>query len=269
MLTDESRARAQSRTTDSLTTDNVEEVITPSHPYSESWRGEHELDHDGNVESDDDDDSSDYLSFDESDLEEAYPETKADREARAHERQLVLQAAGLIVTQNDKPPPRITRARSTKRRPAPAAPDRSSTTSFSSSKELPPVPRPGPEREEPEPDHATRLDDAFDRYESFKNTQGNRMSIASMETLSSSPTVSSFTSIPSPTKDTESNKSYSQFLHFLGRTRTPDGERRTTLNISAPIMNSSNDPSRSTSPAFGTVSMTVCWFITKLILIKL
>lgn len=197
---------------------------------------------------DSDSDSSDYLSFDESDIEDSYPETKAEREARAHERQLVLQAAGLIVTQDDKPPPGVIRARSTKRRPAPTAPKRTSTISVPPTKELPLVPEP-----EPEPmDHARRLDDAFDRYESFKTSQGNRMSVASVDTVPPSPTISSFSgSIASQPKEGES-KSYSHFLNFLGRTKTPDGERRTTLNISAPIMNS-EDPSRTNSPAFGTV----------------
>lgn len=45
---------------------------------------------------------SDYLSFDESDAEE----TEAERKAREHERQLVLEAAGLIVKEDVKPPPR-------------------------------------------------------------------------------------------------------------------------------------------------------------------
>lgn len=241
-----------------IDTEDMTEVITPHarSPEIESQNSKIVHAREGSdAEDDDDSDSSDYLSFDESDAEDVYPETKAEREARAHERQLVLQAAGLIVTQDDNPPPRIIRARSMKRRPPPAAPQRSSTASLSSTKELPPVPQSELEPEPPhEPvDHAARLDDAFDRYESFKTTQGNRMSVASVDTFSSLPSISNSSTVPSPTKDSEATKSYSHFLHFLGRTKTPEGERRTTLNISAPIINGSEDSSRSPTPAFGTV----------------
>jgi hypothetical protein len=216
----------------------------------------------GDEDSDTESDSSDYLSFDESDSENVYPETKAEREARAHERQLVLEAAGLIVTQHDKPPPALVRARSYKRRPAPLAPHKRSVPSpVSPIKELPPVPQVA---EDPEPeliDHAQRLDDAFDRYESFKNSQhaSNRMSIASTlsgETFPSSPAMSTS---PSRERDSE-GKSYSHFLNFLGRSRTPEEkekekERSTSkLNISAPIIQGSgeSDPGRAGSP-FGSV----------------
>jgi hypothetical protein len=209
-------------------------------------------------ESDDDDsdtesDSSDYLSFGESDDEHVYPETKAEREARANERQLVLEAAGLIVTQHDKPPPALVRARSNKRRPAPVVPDKQMVSiSASLIKDLPPVPEPAAD---PEPDHAKRLDDAFDRYESFKNSQysSNRMSIASTlsgEAFPSSPTISI---TPSRERDGES-KSYSHFLNFLGRSRTPEEKEKSTgkLSISAPIVQGSGDSDPS-SPVFGSV----------------
>jgi hypothetical protein len=233
-------------------------------PYSQ---GPHvpETQHHNATKNDDEDsdsesDSSDYLSFEESDGEDVHPETKAEREARAHERQLVLEAAGLIVKQNDKPPPSLIRARSVKRRPAPVAPRRKETR-LSISKELPPVPEPEPE---PEPlDHARRLDDAFERYESFKSSQtANRMSMASTlsaDTLPSSPTLS-----VTPSRERESGEGrYSRLLDFLGRGRTPEGEKEkpsrntATLNISAPIMVNSADssePSRAVSPAFGSVS---------------
>lgn len=216
----------------------------------------------------DSDSDSDYLSFDESDNEESdHHDIKAEREAREHERQLVLEAAGLIVNQDVKPPPRLILMRNKsnkKRRPPPTAPRLSSRASTPSMKELPPVPPPGPESEtEPdqEPiDHARRLDDAFDRYESFRKNQGtasNRMSVASslsLETVPASPTTSTMSSAaPSQSREGES-RSYSSFLHFLGRSRTPvEGEKRTTLNISGPITHISNDPSRTNSPAFGTV----------------
>ncbi|KAG5637919.1 hypothetical protein H0H81_002680 [Sphagnurus paluster] len=221
-------------------------VVDPTLENASLDRGESEDEDDSGTE------SSDYLSFEGSDDDDDYPETKAEREARAHERQLVLeaafQAAGLIVKQDDKkPPPRPVRRRSTKRRPAPAAPKPRVPAIVT--KELPPVPESGLSSQDPEPmDHAARLDDAFDRYQSFKNNQSNRLSVASsVETLSSSPTVSSFSLASAPK---EEGGRYSYFLNLLGRTRTPDGEKK-TLNISAPIM-ISEDLSRTSSPAFGT-----------------
>jgi hypothetical protein len=215
-------------------------------------------DDDDDDDSDTESDSSDYLSFGESEDENVYPETKAEREARAHERQLVLEAAGLIVTQHDKPPPALVLARSNKRRPAPLAPHRQTfPASASPIKELPPVPQVAADPEPEEPDHEKRLDDAFDRYESFKNSQytSNRMSIASTlsgEVFPSSPTIST---APSRERDSE-GKSYSYFLNFLGRSRTPEEKEKSTskLNISAPIIQGSGDfdPSQTSSP-FGSV----------------
>jgi hypothetical protein len=184
----------------------------------------------------------------EDDMEE---ETDADWDAREKERQLVLEAAGLIVNQDVKPPPRLARARSARqRRPPPVAPHRSSIISNSSVKDLPPVP-------DSPADSSPRLDDAFDRYESFKHTQGssNRLSVASsFETAPSSPggspAISFSTSI---SKDGESRPK-SHLLNFLGR-RTPasDGAEKRTLIISGPILNQSDSPSRENSPAFGSV----------------
>jgi hypothetical protein len=206
----------------------------------------------GDEDSDMDSDSSDYLSFEESDGEDVYPETKAEREARAHERQLVLEAAGLIVTQSDlKPPPSL------RRRPAPRAPQKLTfPASDFPSKELPPVPQLAADPE-PEPmDHAKRLDDAFERYESFKNSQiaSNRMSMASTlsaEIFPPSPTIST---TPSRERDNEA-RNYSNFLNFLGRSRTPEERSASKLNISAPIMLGSgdSDPGRTGSSAFGSV----------------
>ena len=212
----------------------------------------------GDEDSDTESDSSDYLSFGESDGEDTYPETKAEREARAHERQLVLEAAGLIVTQNDKPPQALVRARSHKRRPAPLAPHKraSSSASAPSAKELPSV-APVADPESERIDHAQRLDDAFDRYESFKNSQytSNRMSVAS--TLSGEMLPSPTTPLtPSRERDSE-GRNYSYFLNFLGRSQTPEERERSTSrpNISAPIMQTSgdSDPGRGASPAFGSV----------------
>ncbi|KAK0185975.1 hypothetical protein F5146DRAFT_163320 [Armillaria mellea] len=196
-------------------------------------------------------DGSDYLSFDESDIEDAYPETKAEREAREHERQLVLEAAGLIVKQDVKPPPRPPRrSKSGKRRPPPLAPERlSSNTSASSLKGLPPVPP-------TESETSAHLNDAFDRYEAFRYTHANanRMSVAS--SMDSGPPSSPTFSTISPTSSTisqtpskEGESRYSSIMHFLGR-KTPEAEKR--LVISAPILNSpETEFSRSASPAFG------------------
>ena len=215
----------------------------------------------GDEDSDTDSDSSDYLSFDEDDYENVNPETKAEREARAHERQLVLEAAGLIVTQHDKLPAAVVRARSQKRRPAPVAPRKGKFQNVVSPvKELPPVPQVVAEPEPETPtDLAQCLDDAFDRYESFKNTQlmSNRMSVAS--TISAEVVFP-----PSPTPSTTASRerdgegrSYSYILNFLGRSRTPEEKERNTnkLNISAPIMQGSgdSDPGLAASPVFGTV----------------
>jgi hypothetical protein len=180
-------------------------------------------------------------------------ETDADWEAREKERQCVLEAAGLIVNQDVKPPPRLARTRSVRRRPPPAAPRRWSIVSNSSLKDLPPLPgSPG------RGDSSPRVDDAFDRYESFKHTQGNsnRLSVASsFETAPSSPSGSPAISLaPSISKDSESRPK-SHLLNFLGR-RTPanDGPEKRTLTISGPIMNQTDTPSRENSPAFGSVS---------------
>lgn len=207
----------------------------------------------GNSGVDDDDadaSDSDYNSFDESDNGGTAEESTAEREAREHERQLVLEAAGLIVKQDVKPPPRPARMKSktsNERRAPPAAPRRASIISNSSFKDLPPVPELDPI------DNATRLDDAFDRYESFRHTQGNvnRMSVASFETTPPSPTTTISSVAPSSSRDSEGR--YSNLLHFLGRKTPVETERRTMPTISAPILNVTDGRSQSNSPAFGTV----------------
>ncbi|KAF8959742.1 hypothetical protein BDZ97DRAFT_1836791 [Flammula alnicola] len=217
---------------------------------------------DNTEDSDSDDSDSDYLSFESDDEESAN-----NKEAREREKQLVLEAAGLIVNQDVGPPPLRPKARSIKRRPAPAAPKRVP----SMYKDLPPVPEPDPEPE-PEPEvisHEARLDDAFARYESFKNSQAaetNRLSVISSDSSSNVPasptaTVSSMTASISQGNHKEGEGRYSNFLHFLTGGKAPEGERRTaaSLNISAPIMmNASSSqttpqegPSRSNSPSFG------------------
>ncbi|KAF7972256.1 hypothetical protein HWV62_18572 [Athelia sp. TMB] len=196
----------------------------------------------------------DYFSVDDSDDEdEDSGEAEANWEAREKERQRVLEAAGLIVTQADKPPPRLERVRSARqRRPAPAAPQRNSAASVSttSTKELPSV----PERVS-SPVDSTRVDDAFDRYEAFKHTQGapanNRLSVASsFETAPSTPAEASPAVSLAPSTSGE-HRPYSNLLHFLGR-KTPANETSDRkLTISGPIMDSPGSPARENSPAFG------------------
>ncbi|KAF8801450.1 hypothetical protein BYT27DRAFT_7198246 [Phlegmacium glaucopus] len=215
---------------------------------------------DSDSDSDDSDSNSNYLSFDDVDDQESDITTK---EARERERQLVLEAAGLIVNQDVKPPPRP------KRRSAPAAPQ----PVPSKHKDLPPVPDP---ETEPDPevenvDHEASLDDAFARYESFRNTQFNlnRLSVISTESgnypASPTPTISSMamsSSTQSGGSSGEGSGRYAYFLQFLkSGNKTPEGDRKslTTLNISAPIMNVNpsnqgslqDGPSRPNSPSFG------------------
>ncbi|CAK5279140.1 unnamed protein product [Mycena citricolor] len=194
---------------------------------------------DSDSEEDDDDEygdgeESDYHSLDGSDDENG--------EAREHERQLVLEAAGLILKNDAVPPPPPTRRRSSKddpepkkrRRPPPAAP----VSSRVATKELPPIP----------------LDDAFERYEAFReqrlSSEGHRLSVASIE-VPSSPTMSMTPSVSS--EGTTTGRGYSHFLHFLGR-KTPNsgGEDKIRPMISGPILQQvEGAETRANSPAFG------------------
>lgn len=205
---------------------------------------------------DDDSDDSDYLSSDDTE------ESNSAKEARERERQLVLEAAGLVVNQDVKPPPRQ------KRRPAPAAPQRVPPEH----KDLPPIPDPeaGPDQPAEKVDHEAELDDAFARYESFRNTQSNlnRFSVVSADSVisptSPTPTISSMAMSSTHSHSGESLGRYTHFLQFLkSGSKTPEADRKhaATLNISAPMMNlsASNQsslqevPSRSNSPSFGMV----------------
>lgn len=209
------------------------------------------IDHENNVIhrhngiADNTDSSSEYHSFDDDD-------DRSIRATRERERQLVLEAAGLIV-QTDVGSP--LRRRSTKRRPAPPAPDwkmRNDTENLA--KDLPPIPAPvGIEdievqstTPEPELSYEARLDDAFARYEAFKNRQAtpNRLSVVSIE--SSFGPTSSLSSVGTagnnPNVREPEGGRYSNFLNFL-RSKTPDIDARevrrksaSTLNISAPII---------------------------------
>lgn len=218
------------------------------------------VDVDESTESSDEDE--DYFSADASDEDGDNDQADSNWEAREKERQRVLEAAGLIVTQDAKPPSRLVRVRSARqRRPPPAAPQRNSAASQSSlTKDLPSV----PERDNSpsSPVGSTRVDDAFDRYEAFERTRGtlanNRLSVASsFETAPSSPGESSPAISLAPSTSGE-HRPYVNLLHFLGR-KAPANETQVDLKkltISGPIMDRPGSPARenSTSPAFGSVS---------------
>lgn len=210
-------------------------------------------------------------------------ERKLEREVRAVERQLVLEAAGIVVKKDTtgRPPPHLQRRRAIaavrpKHRPAPAPPPTPST-----------APAPTQLSDLGELDRPMRvqehLEDAYERYEAFKQ-HSSRLSISSIDQLSPLPPVSpslnsgSFSlaqaqsreSLPDKEKGKEnvnntSSVSYgSRISHFLGRSRTPIQERETRVmpTISAPIMSTSSSsgtvtlssPTRGDSPGFGTVS---------------
>ncbi|KAG0701413.1 Dbl homology domain-containing protein [Suillus ampliporus] len=216
----------------------------------------------GSPDEDDHADSSsdggeDYFSLEGSDDDSEGSEagTVEDENARELERQRVLEAAGLIVDTSSSvmapsdPPVR-------KRRPPPVTPQRVSIVSVTS-KNLPPVPT--VDLTDTELDSTSRLDDAFDRYEAFKNTNGNfnnRMSVSSFDTSPSSPPRSPAVSVAPSLNHRDGESRTSQFLSFLGRhatrSSTPEPEKR-TLVISGPIVNS--PPGGETGddgPSFGT-----------------
>ncbi|KAI0628815.1 hypothetical protein C8Q77DRAFT_1281081 [Trametes polyzona] len=213
------------------------------------------------AESSDDDNSSDsgsdYVTATDSDSdaddsdddeeEQSEEARKQERQARAAERQRVLEAAGLIIKKESQPPPRPARTRShRRRRPAPAVPPRSPQIPSSPLKELPPVP------ESESANNSLRLDDAFERYEAYRQNHLalNRLSVASFEsgTSTTSPQSSTFTIGPPPSLSTSASTSEEPrshgFLSFFNRSRTPanDGETRTMPVISAPILQREPSP---------------------------
>lgn len=206
---------------------------------------------------DSDDSDSEYLSFDDSDEgdQETEEEHHIEREARASERQRVLEAAGLIVRKDERrPPPKIPR----KHRPPPAVPDRLTIITEPASdkdKELPSVPTPQNDVE------STYVDDAYERYEAFKKNQLNRLSVASSFEMTPSPIVTSPTlsvALSMSKADSSEAKLSDKLWDFLGRSKTPE-ERRTNLTISGPISGPilTREPSPAVSEnsaAFGAVS---------------
>jgi actin cytoskeleton-regulatory complex protein PAN1 len=232
--------------------------------------------------------TTEYHSFSDSDMEDdettmTEDERKLEREVRAVERQLVLEAAGIIVKKDSTGrPPRIQRRRTIagvqpKHRPAPAPPPPPTSTQQADLGEL--------DRHTGAQEH---LDDAYERYEAFKQ-QSSRLSMSSIDQPLSLPPASpgpgsgSFSLTPAQSHESLSDKerskenvsstvisssSYgSRISHFLGRSRTPMQERDTRLmpTISAPIISSSSSsgtatlgsPTRGDSPGFGLVRLRV------------
>ena len=220
-------------------------------------------------DSSEDDTDSDFVTASESESEESDDEEQSEetrlheREAREAERQRVLEAAGLIIKQEAKPPPRPARRASRRRPPVPAVPERSPRLT-SPHKDLPPLPEP----DDDAGNQSLRLDDAYERYEAFRQSHlaANRLSIASVESgTASSPTAPSFAStagtgeaLPPVSASTSSG---SGFLHFFGR-RTPandSGDATPTRPvISAPILQREPSPGPDSEAAFGTVSGSLC-----------
>lgn len=207
-------------------------------------------------DSDDSDDSdTEYLSFDDSD-QETEEQRRVEREARASERQRVLEAAGLIVRKDERrPPPKIPH----KHRPPPAVPDRLTIITEPSSdkdKELPSVPT-----SQDDTQTIMYVNDAYERYEAFKQSQLNRLSIASSLEITPSPTVTSPTlsvAVSVAKADSSEGRFSDKLRDFLGRSKTPE-ERRTNLIISGPISGPvlTREPSpvaSENSTAFGAVS---------------
>lgn len=162
------------------------------------------------------------------------PAQAIDRETRRKERDRALAAAGLILNEDIKPPPRP-------RRPAPATPRRRAPRP---PKALPPVPA-------DDPAEAAAADDAFGRYEAYKQSQSNnnRLSVASFDTTS---TTQTFPAPISPSQSSQENRSYSHILNFLGR-RAPGSEDKDNKRpvISGPILQQPDSDGRENSPAFG------------------
>jgi actin cytoskeleton-regulatory complex protein PAN1 len=140
--------------------------------------------------------TTEYHSFSDSDSENdetarTEEERKLEREVRAVERQLVLEAAGIIVKKDSTgPPPHLQRRRGIRpvrpmHRPAPAPPPPPTSTQRADLDELDRPPR-----------VQGHLDDAYERYEAFKQ-QSSRLSISSIDQLSPLPPASpSLGSIP-------------------------------------------------------------------------
>jgi hypothetical protein len=198
------------------------------------------------------------LSFDDSVEEDHEKEEqhRLEKEARASERQRVLEAAGLIVRKDERrPPPKIPH----KHRSPPAVPDRLTVITEPASdkdKELPSVPA-----SQDDAESIMYVNDAYERYEAFKQSQTNRLSVASSFEVVPSPTVTSPTlsvAVSMSKTDSSEGRLSDKLRDFLGRSKTPE-ERRANLTISGPIsgpiLTREHSPATSeNSTAFGAVS---------------
>ena len=227
----------------------------------------HEIDSDESSSDDDSEDDSEheYVTASESESDESDNEVeqseearRQERQAREAERQRVLEAAGLIIKEDHRrPPPRPVRVRSHRRRPAPAVPERSKTTpSPSPTKDLPPLPS-GDSR-----NPSFRLDDAYERYEAYRqsNLAMNRLSIVSVESSTSTTSQSAPSVTPTTSESGEHRSHTSSFLNLF-RSRTPgndSGEAPARPVISGPILQGEQSPSLESDAAFGSVSGPSC-----------
>ncbi|KAI1790449.1 Dbl homology domain-containing protein [Ganoderma leucocontextum] len=206
-----------------------------------------------------DDSEPEYVTASESESDESDNEgdqseeaRRQERQAREAERQRVLEAAGLIIKEDHhRPPARPVRVRNRRRRPAPAVPERSKITpSPSPTKELPLLPN--ADSRNP----SFRLDDAYERYEAYRqsNLAMNRLSIASVESSTSTASQPTPTLTPTTSDSGEPRLYTSSFLQFF-RSRTPgnDGpaEAPARLVISGPILQGEQWPSLEADAAFG------------------
>lgn len=222
-------------------------------------------------DSDDSNDSdSEYLSFDNSDEEdqETEEQRRIEREARASERQRVLEAAGLIVRKDDRrPPPRVPHKHH-RHRPPPLVPGRLAIITEpedGKDKELPSVPTPQDDAE-----NIMYVDDAYERYEAFKQSQHNRLSVASSFEITPSPTITSpalSVAVSMSKADSSEGRFSDKLRDFLGRSKTPEERRTLTISgpISGPILTREPSPVASeNSTVFGAVSHdqdpTICRF---------
>ncbi|PIL33059.1 transporter [Ganoderma sinense ZZ0214-1] len=230
-------------------------TVTPAFALSEPVR---EIDSDESSSDDDSEDDSqpDYVTASESESDESDDEDeqseevrRQERQAREAERQRVLEAAGLIIKADDRrPPPRPVRVRNRGLRPAPTVPERLKA-SPSPSKELPSLP--SAESRTP----SFRLDDAYERYEAYRqsNLAMNRLSIASVESSTSTTSQTVPTLTPTTSESGESRSHTSSFLNLF-RSRTPgndSGEAPARPVISGPILQGEQSPSLESDTAFG------------------
>jgi hypothetical protein len=119
-------------------------------------------------------------------------------------------------------------------------------------KELPSVPTPQDDAES-----VMYVDDAYERYEAFKQNQHNRLSVASSFEITPSPTVTSPTlsvAVSVSKADSSDGRFSDKLRDFLGRSKTPE-ERRANLTISGPILTRDCSPvAGENSATFGAVS---------------